>query len=377
MSMDVSRMPKLGFGLMRLPHKNGEVDHAQVRNMVDAYMKAGFNYFDTAYVYDGGRSETAIREALVKRYPRDSFFLTDKLPGWMLKSEADRDRIYAEELERCGVEYFDVCLLHSLEEGINYDNTEKYDCFEWLKRQKENGRAKNIGFSFHGSPALLEKILTEHPEIDIVQVQLNYLDWTSPVIRADQVYEILRRHDKPIIVMEPVKGGTLANLPKEAEDVFSALRPDMSAASWALRFVGSLPGVVTILSGMSNEAQMEDNLKTFTGFEPLSAAEQDAVGEVRRILVGGDRVQCTACRYCCDGCPMSIDIPEVFKALNDVRLNGMNDRVRGYYDNFIGNRAKAADCIACGQCESVCPQHLGIISLMKEAAKVFDGVEKD
>ena len=373
MSIDVKKMPRLGFGMMRLPEIDGSIDHKAVCEMVDAYMSAGFNYFDTAYIYHGGRSETEIREAVVRRYPRSDFMLTDKLPVWMLRSEADRDRIFLEQLERCGVEYFDIVLLHSLEEGTNYDNAVKYNCFDWLRRQKDLGRAKHIGFSFHGTPELLDRILTEHPEIETVQIQLNYLDWVSPVVQASRTYEVLRKHDVPILVMEPVKGGTLANLPENAAAVLKAERPGASMASWALRFVGSLPGVMTLLSGMSTREQMSDNLHTFADFEPLSDAEQAAVEKVRGILVSGNTVQCTACRYCCDGCPSGINIPEVFKVLNDIRMNGINDRARGYYGNFAGHDAKAGDCLACGQCESVCPQHLKIIDLLKEASGILDG----
>lgn len=372
MSFDSDKLSRLGFGLMRLPQENGAVDIRRVEEMVDAYMAAGFHYFDTAYIYHGGKSETAIREALVRRYPRDSFVLTDKLAVWMLKSFEDRDRMLNEQLERCGVSYFDIYLLHSLEEGVNYNNAVKYDCFEWVKQKKAEGKVRHIGFSFHGSPELLDRILTEHPEIEIVQIQLNYLDWTSPVLRAKESYEILRKHNKPVLVMEPIRGGALANVPAQAQALLKAARPQQSAASWALRFVASLPGIVTVLSGMSTQEQMEDNLRTFSEFEPLSEEEQAVIEEVRQILTSGNTVLCTACRYCCDGCPAGINIPEIFKVLSDVRLNGRNDRARGFYTNFAGAKARASDCVECGQCESVCPQHLNVIELLKEASEKLD-----
>lgn len=372
MGYDFEKLSKLGFGLMRLPESVGEVDLNRVREMVDAYIAAGFHYFDTAYIYHGGTSETAIREALVKRYPRDSFVLTDKLAVWMLKSLEDRDRMLDEQLKRCGVDYFDIYLLHSLEEGVNYDNAVKYDCFEWIRQKRTDGKAKHIGFSFHGSPELLDRILTAHPEIEIVQIQLNYLDWTSPVLRARDSYEVLRKHNKPIIVMEPVRGGALANVPPAAQAIFREARPKAGIASWALRFVASLPGIVTVLSGMSTDEQMKDNLYTFTQFEPLSDAEMEIVDKVRKILTSSNAVLCTACRYCCDGCSQQINIPDIFKVLSDVRLNGCNDRARGYYKNFAATNARAIDCLQCGQCEAVCPQHLNIITLLAEAAEKLD-----
>ena len=370
MSIDIRKMSHLGFGMMRLPEKDGVIDHEQVCAMVDAYLAAGFNYFDTAYIYHGGKSETAIREALVKRHPRESFWLTDKLPAWVMKSADDRDRILNDQLQRCGVDYFNIYLLHSLEEGGNYETYVKYDCFEWLKRIKAEGKARHIGFSFHGTPELLDKVLTEHPEIEIVQIQLNYLDWNHPTVRSGECYEVLRKHGIPALVMEPVRGGMLANLPDAAADVLKAVHPDASAASWAVRFVGSLEGVATVLSGMSNEAQVADNTATFKDFRPLNEAERAALDKARDIILNANAVPCTACRYCCDGCPAGISIPDVFKALNIERVYHDKGRAKDYYARVLKDgSAPAADCLQCGQCEGVCPQHLGIIELLKEAAE--------
>ena len=273
MSIDLNKMPKLGFGLMRLPEKDGVIDHEHVCKMVDKYMAAGMNYFDTAYVYHGGKSEVAAREALVKRYPREDFMVATKLPAWEIKKEEDIERIFSEQLERLGVDYFDFYLLHSIEEGNNYDVYVKYDCFEWGMKKKAEGKIRHFGFSFHGSPELLTEILDKHPEVEFVQIQLNYLDRTNPVVRSQELYDILHERNIPIIVMEPVRGGALASMAPEIEKIFKDKRPEKSVASWALRFVGSLPGVMTILSGMSSEEQMEDNIGTFTDFEPLEDDE--------------------------------------------------------------------------------------------------------
>lgn len=372
MSVDTSKMPKLGFGLMRLPEKDGVIDHEQVCKMVDAYMSAGMNYFDTAYVYHGGRSEVEAKHAIVERYPRDSFMIATKLPAWSIKTPEDRDRIFNEQRERAGVEYFDFYLLHSLEDGNNYDVYERFDCFNWGIQKKAEGKIKHFGFSFHGTPELLEKVLDKHPEVEFVQIQLNYRDWDNPVIQSGELYEILSSRKIPIIVMEPIKGGTLANINEEYMDLYKQERPDASAASWALRFVGSLPGVMTILSGMSAEAQMNENISTFTNFEPLSEKEQELVAEVTRRMNSVALIGCTACRYCCDGCPMSINIPDVFKAVNTLRLNEGEWRANNFYKVVTANGGKAKDCIGCGQCESVCPQHLPIIELMKQASEKLD-----
>ncbi len=373
MSIELNTMPKLGFGLMRLPEKDGSVDIDHVSRMVDVYMQAGMNYFDTAYVYHGGNSEKAIKEALVKRWPRDKFMLATKLPAWCLKEPADRDRIFSEQLERCGVDYFDFYLLHSIEDGGNGDTYERLDCFNWALRKKAEGKIRHFGFSFHGSPAYLIQVLDRHPEVEFVQIQLNYADWKNPVVRSGELYEILHARNVPMIIMEPVKGGMLAGLTPELEAMYKAVRPEASVASWALRFVGSLPGVMTILSGMSAEEQVRDNIGTFTNFEPLTDEERELVGKVRDIMLNVPQIGCTSCRYCTPGCPMNISIPDVFRAVNTMTLYGDVFRPKAFYGGVIGQgHGRAADCIGCGQCESVCPQHLPIIDLLKDAAGKLD-----
>ena len=372
MSIELDKMPKLGFGLMRLPEKDGEIDLEQMCRMADKYMAAGLNYFDTAYVYHNGKSETAAREAVVKRYPRSSFMLATKLPAWEIKQESDIERIFNEQLERAGVDYFDFYLLHSIEDGANYDTYVKYNCFDWCMQRRAEGKIRHFGFSFHGSPELLEEILDNHPEVEFVQIQYNYLDRTNPVVRSQALYEILYKRNIPIIVMEPVRGGMLADPVPEAAEKFRAKRPDKSMASWALRFVASQPGIMTILSGMSNEEQMEDNIRTFTDFEPLAEDEVKLVDEVTDFILSIPQIGCTACRYCCEGCPGKISIPDVFRTINTLRRYPNDWRSKNFYAGLIQRSGKASDCIACGQCERVCPQHLPVIELMKEAASILD-----
>lgn len=374
--IDLTKMPKLGFGMMRLPEKKGEIDIGQVCRMVDAYMNAGLNYFDSAYVYHGGKSEVAIREAIVKRYPRESFYLATKLPAWSMQEPEDRDRIFNEQLERMGTDYVDFYLLHSLEDGKNYEKHEQFGSFPWAVQKKADGKIRHFGFSFHGSPELLESILDKHPEVEFVQIQLNYADWENPVVRSGKLYEILRRRNIPMVIMEPVKGGTLSTLTPPLEKKLKALRPEASIASWAMRFVGSLPGIMTILSGMTTEEQMADNLSTFLSFEPLSEQEKTVIQEVRTIMLNTPTIGCTACRYCTDGCPQNISIPDVFRVVNTIRLYNETFRPLAFYKDITQTHGRASDCIACGQCESVCPQHLPIINLLKEAAETLDAPKK-
>ena len=373
MSINLDQMPKLGFGLMRLPEIDGKIDLEHVCRMADAYIQAGMNYFDTAYVYHGGNSEKAVKEVLSQRYPRKDFMLATKLPAWCMKNPEDRDRIFEEQLERCGVEYFDFYLLHSIEDGSNGATYEKLGCYRWGVNKKAEGKIRHFGFSFHGSPEYLEQVLDAHPEIEFVQIQLNYLDWENPVVRSGKLYEILQQRSIPMIIMEPIKGGSLAKLKPELENVFKTARPEASIASWALRFVGSLPGVMTILSGMSTEVQMQDNIKTFSPFEPLTDNEKAIVEHVRTTMMNVPQIGCTSCRYCTDGCPMKISIPDVFRAINTMDLYGDEFRPKAFYNSVISQgNGRAADCIACGQCESVCPQHLPIIDLLKNASSRLD-----
>lgn len=361
-----------GFGCMRLPMKDGEVDTEEFSRMVDTFLGNGFNYFDTAHGYLDGKSETAIRECLTARYPRDRYILTNKLTSSYFKKEEDIRPLFEQQLAACGVDYFDFYLLHSIEDGSKYNLYEEYDCFRWGQDMKKAGKIRHFGFSFHGTPELLEQILDRHPDIDFVQIQLNYADWNNPLVQSGRLYNILHSRQIPIIVMEPVKGGTLASLQPELESLLKAEHPDASAASWALRFVGSLDGIATILSGMSSEEQMEDNLSTFRNFKPLTEKEKDIIAEVVRRMQDMPLIACTSCRYCCDGCPSGIAIPDMIRALNTARLYPKDRRPILFYRNLVLDSGKASSCIACGQCEGVCPQHLPIIQLLQEAAEKLE-----
>ena len=372
MSINIDEMPKLGFGLMRLPETDGRIDIDKVAQMADAYMASGCNYFDTAYVYHGGNSEKVVKEAIVKRFPRESFTIATKLPAWFLHSPEDRDKVFQEQLDRCGVDYFDFYLLHSLEDGNNYDTYEKYDCFNWGIKKRDEGRIRHFGFSFHGTPELLVQVLDKHPEIEFVQIQLNYADWDNKIVHSGELYEILRDRNIPMIIMEPAKGGKLACLDDECAEILKAIRPDKSLASWAFRYVGSLPGIATILSGMSTPEQMEDNINTFKDFEPLSEEELAAIDKVKEIMNRVELAGCTSCKYCVEGCPMGISIPDVISAVNTKRKFPGDMRPQFFYNGLVDRYSHASDCIACGQCEGVCPQHLPIISLMQEAVEKFE-----
>lgn len=360
--------PKLGFGLMRLPKRGFAINVEQVKTMVDLFLEAGFTYFDTAFVYPG--SETAIRKALVERHPRDSFTLATKLNAMVAPTEKAAHRQFATSLERTGAGYFDYYLLHALMEN-NYERYEKLHLWDFVREQKEKGLIRNLGFSFHAGPELLDKLLTEHPEVDFIQLQINYADWENPKVTSRANYEIARRHGKLITVMEPVKGGRLADPPEEVKQLFGAIHPDMSCASWAIRFVASLDGILTVLSGMSNVAQMQDNLSYMKDFRPLDEAEQAAIREAQRILGNAAAIPCTACRYCVEGCPQQIRIPDIFAAMNKQLANGQMAAAREDYFRAAPEGHRASDCIECRQCEGACPQHLPITEHLKKAAAMF------
>ena len=365
-------MKKLGFGCMRLPMiggPEGTVDQAQFNRMIDRYMEEGFCYFDTAHVYLAGQSETALREGLVKRYPRESFILTDKLSGSCFSSEAEILPLFEIQLEATGVTYFDYYLMHSMSAEV-YEKFTRLHAFDVAKELLAQGKIRHLGISFHDKPAVLEQILTEHPEIEVVQIQLNYLDYDDPSIESGDVYRVCRKFHKPILVMEPVKGGALAQLPPEAQAIFDR-RQNGSAASYAIRYACSFPGVMMVLSGMSDLSQMEDNLSYMQAPQPLTPAELEDIQAVRDILKGQNTVPCTACRYCTPGCPQHILIPDLFACLNSQRK--YQDWGSGYYYGVhTKDHGKASDCIGCGKCEKICPQHLPIREFLREAVQVFE-----
>ena len=354
-----------GFGMMRLPMIGEDVDIQQTKDMVDAFLQAGFNYFDTAKPYIKGKSELAVKECISSRYPRESFILTDKLSFWCFEKEEDIRPMFQSQLDNCGVEYFDFYLHHAMgkERHQKYLETNAY---EVVKQLKAEGKIRHIGMSFHDSAEVLEEILTARPEIEVVQLQINYVDWIDPRVQAEKCYEVCCKHGKPVIVMEPVKGGSLVNLPQEAAEMLT----DYSQAGYALRFAASPENVFMVLSGMSNTQQMADNLSTMADFKPYSPAEYEMIDKVRTIYQGQNRVPCTACRYCVDGCPVGIPIPDVFAAFNDSKSRKEDVAAQGKAAYAaIDNKADA--CIGCGQCENACPQFLHIRQLLEAIAKAF------
>lgn len=370
-------MKKLGFGLMRLPLHNpndaASIDLETTKKMVDTFIERGFTYFDTAWMYCGFKSEDAAKECLVDRHPRDSYTLATKLHASFIQKREDRDKIFEEQLRKTGVTYFDYYLIHDVGFG-HYKIYSDLDCFNWLAEKKKQGLVKHMGFSYHDNAEFLDKVMTEHPEMEFVQLQLNYLDWESSAIQSKLCYEVATKHGVPVWVMEPVKGGTLAKVPEAVEEMFKKYDPNMSVSSWAIRFAASLDNVKMVLSGMSNMEQLLDNTSYMSDFKPLTEEEKRMVYRAAAMINGNIAIPCTGCSYCTEGCPKNIAIPKYFALYNaemqEAEGKGWTPQ-GGYYDRLTGTFGKAGDCIGCGQCENACPQHLPVIEHLKTVAGYF------
>jgi predicted aldo/keto reductase-like oxidoreductase len=371
-------IPKLGFGLMRLPMLGDQtlmgeqIDIERTKAMVDKFLAAGFSYFDTAYGYNNGKSEEAAKTALVDRYPREKFQLATKLPAWAGAKTADEAKqMFFTSLERTGAGYFDFYLLHNCcaERIKAFDD---FGIWDFVLEQREKGLVKHAGFSFHDTAEVLDDILAKHPEMELVQLQINYADWNNPIVQSAKCFETAEKHGKPIIIMEPVKGGLLAELRPPLARILREADPCASPSSWALRFAASLDNVITVLSGMSTIEQMEDNLAVMSDFRPLSGAEYAVIEKVRDALDAVENIPCTKCRYCVKGCPRGIAVPDIFDALNQYLVFGDLETPQRLYGFYTRNGGAAGTCAACGQCESVCPQRIGIMEELKHAAAVFE-----
>lgn len=370
-------MKKLGFGMMRLPlcdpNDNSSIDFETTCKMVDRFLEKGFTYFDTAYMYHDGQSERIAKRALVMRHDRSSFTLASKMPVMRVTCPEDAPRFFEEQLEKCGVGFFDYYLVHCLNTH-NYQVGLDNGVFDYLRSERAKGRIRHLGFSFHDTAEVLDRILTEQPYMEFVQIQLNYLDWDDHKVQSRLCYETARKHGKEIVVMEPVKGGTLARLPEEAEKMLKDYAPDASPASYAIRFAAGKEGILTVLSGMSNLEQLEDNTSYMRDFVPLDATEEELVRKTVSLIRQSAQIDCTGCSYCTEDCPAGIPTPAFFKLYNEhlKRLDKGEFYGKDEYEALAAKTAKASSCMECGLCESRCPQKIPVMRALRRVRRTFE-----